>query len=110
MLAAGGTVRHLIVWLFASAMAFDAAAQAPFAAEPQRATPRQSTPPPPAKKETRPFAAEPKRPPDAERCRNYRRQITQIERREREALTTGERDQLALQRQKIIEQQQRTGC
>jgi len=88
-------------------MAFSAAAQPPFAAEPQRGSSRQS---PSATKEARPFAAQPSGTPEAERCRSYRRQIRTIERRERESNTTGLSDQLALQRQKILEQQQRAGC
>jgi len=46
----------------------------------------------------------------SDRCRNFRRQIAQIERRERESSTTGVADQLALQRHRIVEQQQRAGC
>ena len=88
-------------------MALNAAAQAPFGAEPQRGSQRQSTPP---KADARPFAAQPSGTPEAERCRNYRRQIREVERKEREANTTGLADQLALQRQKIVEQQQRAGC
>ena len=99
-------MRNLVL-VFASALALNAAAQPPFAAEPQRGSQRQPTPTP---QETRPFAAQPSGTPEAERCRGYRREIRQVERREREANTTGLADQLALQRQKIVEQQQRAGC
>jgi hypothetical protein len=88
-------------------MALNAAAQPPFGAEPQRGSQRQPTSTP---QQTRPFAAQPSGTPEAERCRNYRRQIREVERKEREANTTGLADQLALQRQKIVEQQQRAGC
>jgi len=88
-------------------MAVSAAAQPPFAAEPQRGSQRQSTPAP---HETRPFAAERPRATGSERCRNYRHQIAEIERREREANTTGAADQFALQRQKLEEERQRAGC
>jgi Flp pilus assembly protein TadB len=99
-------VRNLVL-VFASALALNAAAQAPFGAEPKRGSQRQS---PSTTKETRPFAAQPSGTPEAERCRNYRRQIREVERKEREANTTGLADQLALERQKIVEQQQRAGC
>ena len=58
----------------------------------------------------RPLAAEPTREPALERCQNMRREMRQIARREREARTTGEADQLALRRQQIMEQSSRAGC
>lgn len=99
-------MRYLVLVL-ASATAFNAAAQPPFGAEPQRGSQRQSSS---STNQTRPFAAEPSGTRESERCRNFRRQIAQIEQRERESSTTGLSDQLALQRQKIVEQQQRAGC
>jgi hypothetical protein len=95
--------------ILAGLMVDHAAAQAPFAAEPQRNS-RPSNANPPPTQEKRPFAAQPARSADAERCRNYRRQLKQVERRQSEAITTGERDQFVLQRQSIVEQQQRAGC
>jgi hypothetical protein len=57
-----------------------------------------------------PLAAQPAREPAVERCQNMRREMRQIARREREARTTGEADQLALRRQQILEQSSRAGC
>jgi|SRR5947207_1015812 len=71
---------------------------------------RGTTAPPSAPTEKRPLAAEPVREPARERCQNMRREMRQIARREREARTTGEADQLALRRQQILEQSSRAGC
>jgi hypothetical protein len=71
---------------------------------------RGTTAPPSAPAQKRPLAAEPVREPALERCRNMRREMRQIARREREARTTGEADQLALRRQQIMEQSSRAGC
>ena len=71
---------------------------------------RGTTAPPPEPSAKRPLAAEPVRAPAIERCQNMRREMRQIARREREARTTGEADQLALRRQQILEQSSRAGC
>ena|SRR5437763_14428856 len=71
---------------------------------------RGTTAPPPEPSAKRPFAAQPAREPAVERCQNMRREMRQIARREREARTTGEADQLALRRQQILEQSSRAGC
>ena len=71
---------------------------------------RGTTAPPPEPSAKRPLAAEPVRGPAIERCQNMRREKRQIARREREARTTGEADQLALRRQQILEQSSRAGC
>lgn len=69
----------------------------------------QSTPPP--AQPQRPFAAEPKRSArSAERCDNFRRELRQARRQEREAITTGQGNQLSLRRQQIEEARQRAGC
>ena len=71
---------------------------------------RGTTAPPPEVTAKRPLAAQPVREPAVERCQNMRREMRQIARREREARTTGEADQLALRRQQILEQSSRAGC
>ena len=71
---------------------------------------RGTTAPPPEPGAKRPLGAEPVRGPAVERCQNMRREMRQMARREREARTTGEADQLALRRQQIMEQSSRAGC
>src|ERR687883_1611832 len=71
---------------------------------------RGTTGPPPEPTARRPLVAEPVHGPAIERCQNMRREMRQIARREREARTTGEADQLALRRQQMLEQLSRAGC
>ena len=48
-------------------------------------------------------------PPD-DRCANFRAELRDARRAEREALTTTQGDQASLRRQRLLEQSQKAGC
>jgi hypothetical protein len=83
----------------------DAVAQARFGTT--QAPSRQA---PPASQETRPFAASPYRSQRSERCANFQRELRLAREQEREAVSTGDRDQSATRRQEIFEAKQKAGC
>ena len=99
-------MRRLLTFIVLTFAASAALAQPLGAVREQRGP----TAPPPEPTATRPLGAEPARGPAIERCQNMRREMRQIARREREARTTGEADQLALRRQQVLEQSSRAGC
>lgn len=97
-------MRRLLLGALACALALDAAAQARFGSEPRPAPSAAPT------QGSRPFAAEPHRTPEAERCANFRRELRDARRAEREAGTTTSRDQASLRRQHIEQARQKAGC
>ncbi len=48
--------------------------------------------------------------PRSDRCANFRAELRDARRAEREALTTTQSDQASLRRQRILEQSQKAGC
>ena len=56
------------------------------------------------------FSAGPSGDVQAERCKNFRREMRSARRQEREAGTTGSSDQASARRQALLEQMQREGC
>lgn len=50
------------------------------------------------------------RSPQSDRCANFRVELRDARRAEREALTTTQSDQASLRRQRLLEQSQKAGC
>lgn len=88
------------------ALSFDGAAQPRLGAAEESAR----RPARPSSQETKPFAASPRRSPEAERCANFRRELRDARRAEREAATTTSSDQASLRRQRLEEARQKAGC
>jgi hypothetical protein len=99
-----GGVKAVLILLLGFVTAH-AAAQARFGTT--QAPSRQA---PPASQETRPFAASPHRTVRSERCANFQRELRMAREQEREAVSTGDRDQSATRRQEIFEAKQKAGC
>ena len=75
------------------------------------ADPTGKAPSPPPQKPARFSDGNPERlTADQQRCRNLDQQLARTEQNIREAKTTGSADQLAQQRQKLLEQRSRAGC
>jgi hypothetical protein len=55
-------------------------------------------------------APEPDRSVPIDRCANFRSELRDARRAEREAITTTQSDQASLRRQRLLEQSQRAGC
>ena len=73
--------------------------------------PSQSRPEKPAKaQEHRPFADPGVHDAQRERCNNLRRELRGVIRSEREAITTGAKDQFALRHQELLAQLGKAGC
>jgi len=49
-------------------------------------------------------------PLQADRCANFRSELRDARRAEREAITTTQSDQASLRRQRVLEQSQKAGC
>jgi hypothetical protein len=96
---------RIVLLLALAAVTADVTAQARFGTT--QGSPRQA---PSSSQDTRPFAAAPNRTPLAERCANFQRELRAARAHEREALTTGDRDQAATHRQEIFEAKQKAGC
>ena len=98
-------MRALFIGMLACAWASEAAAQ-PRWGTPDRPAMRQAAP----AQESRPFAAPLQRSPQAERCANFRRELREARRAEREAGTTTGSNQASLRRQEIERARQEAGC
>lgn len=88
-------------------MSATAFGQSRFGAEPER-KPSASRPSSAASGVQR--GAAPYRDAQAERCANFREELRDARRRERQAGTTTSSDQASLHRQDVLEQAQKAGC
>ena len=100
-------IRLLPALLLAGAAVLDAGAQARWGSVPESPSRRPSPAPADA---GRPFAATPYRGADQERCANFRKELREARRRERQAGTTTGADQASMDRQRILETMHKAGC
>lgn len=105
-------MNSIAAFVLALALVADASAQV-FRAEPERPPRAQQnsgalSAPPPGEK--RPFGAQPHRNAVEERCANFDKELRSLARRSRNAKSTGERDQVDLQYQRLQESRSRAGC
>jgi hypothetical protein len=95
------------VFALSIAMTTAALAQPRWGAEPER---RHAAPPSPGPSSGARWGATPYADPQAERCANFRKELRDARRQERQAGTTTSSDQASLHRQDVLEQMQKAGC